>query len=155
MINRRMILAAAAGLAFSASTASAQDWKAKYPELVFAKVPDENASGTSDRWTPLTEYLSRELGTKVTLRIANDYAAVVGDGRGAWIPHIIEVAFKDLQPSRNGLAAEPGVVFRGGLPQRDEIVAPARRSRLYLYAAAHEERLHVQLDRPVTVDRRI
>src|SRR5688572_4262267 len=77
MINRRMILAVAAGLAFSASAASAQDWKAKYPELVFAKVPDENASGTTDRWTPLTEYLSRELGTKVTLRIANDYAAVI------------------------------------------------------------------------------
>ena len=61
MINRRIVLAGAAALAFSASAASAQDWKAKYPELVFAKVPDENASGTSDRWTPLTEYLSREL----------------------------------------------------------------------------------------------
>ena len=87
MINRRMILAVAAGLAFSASAASAQDWKAKYPELVFAKVPDENASGTSDRWTPLTEYLSRELGTKVTLRIANDYAAVI-EGQRAGNIHI-------------------------------------------------------------------
>ena len=87
MINRRMILAIAAGLAFSASAASAQDWKAKYPELVFAKVPDENASGTTDRWTPLTEYLSRELGTKVTLRIANDYAAVI-EGQRAGNIHI-------------------------------------------------------------------
>ena len=69
MINRRMILAVAAGLAFSASAASAQDWKSKYPELVFAKVPDENASGTTDRWTPLTEYLSRELGTKVGVKV--------------------------------------------------------------------------------------
>ena len=87
MINRRMIFAAAAGLAFSASAASAQDWKAKYPELVFAKVPDENASGTTDRWTPFTEYLSRELGTKVTLRIANDYAAVI-EGQRAGNIHI-------------------------------------------------------------------
>ena len=77
MINRRTIIAGAAALAFTASGAVAQDWKAKYPELVFAKIPDENASGTTDRWTPLTEYLSRELGTKVTLRIANDYAAVI------------------------------------------------------------------------------
>jgi phosphonate transport system substrate-binding protein len=77
MINRRTIIAGAAALAFTTSGAAAQDWKAKYPELVFAKIPDENASGTTDRWTPLTEYLSRELGTKVTLRIANDYAAVI------------------------------------------------------------------------------
>ncbi len=87
MIDRRMIFAAAAALAFSASAATAQDWKAKYPELVFAKVPDENASGTTSRWTPLAEYLSRELGTKVTLRIANDYAAVI-EGQRAGNIHI-------------------------------------------------------------------
>jgi phosphonate transport system substrate-binding protein len=87
MIDRRMIFAAAAALAFSASAATAQDWKAKYPELVFAKVPDENASGTTNRWTPLAEYLSRELGTKVTLRIANDYAAVI-EGQRAGNIHI-------------------------------------------------------------------
>ena len=86
MITRRLIIAAAA-LAFSASAASAQDWKAKYPELVFAKVPDENASGTSDRWTPFAAYLSKELGTKVTLRIANDYAAVI-EGQRAGNIHI-------------------------------------------------------------------
>ena len=43
MINRRIVLAGAAALAFTAS-ASAQDWKAKYPELTFAVVPAENAS---------------------------------------------------------------------------------------------------------------
>src|SRR5262245_63212802 len=77
MFNRRMILAGAAALAFSATAASAQDWKAKYPELVFAVVPAENASGVTERWTPFVEYLSKELGVKVTLRIANDYAAVI------------------------------------------------------------------------------
>jgi phosphonate transport system substrate-binding protein len=77
MINRRLVLAGAAALAFSASAASAQDWKAKYPELTFAVVPAENASGVTERWTPFAEYLSKELGVKVTLRIANDYAAVI------------------------------------------------------------------------------
>jgi phosphonate transport system substrate-binding protein len=76
MINRRIILAGVAALAFTAS-ASAEDWKAKYPELTFAVVPAENASGVTDRWTPFVEYLSKELGVKVTLRIANDYAAVI------------------------------------------------------------------------------
>ena len=57
--------------------ASAQDWKAKYPELTFAVVPAENASGVTERWTPFIDYLSKELGVKVNLRIANDYAAVI------------------------------------------------------------------------------
>ncbi len=46
MITRRIVLAGAAALAFTAS-ASAQDWKAKYPELTFAVVPAENASQAS------------------------------------------------------------------------------------------------------------
>jgi phosphonate transport system substrate-binding protein len=76
MINRRIVLAAAAALAFTAS-ASAEDWKAKYPELTFAVVPAENGSGVTERWAPFMNYLSKELGVKVTLRIANDYAAVI------------------------------------------------------------------------------
>lgn len=87
MLNRRTAIAAFAALAFTTTAASAQDWKAKYPELVFAKVPDENASGTTERWTPLMNYLSKELGTKVTLRIANDYAAVI-EGQKAGNIHI-------------------------------------------------------------------
>ncbi|QUS38744.1 phosphonate ABC transporter substrate-binding protein [Tardiphaga alba] len=77
MINRRSILLSAAALAFAATSASAQDYKAKYPELTFAVVPAENASGVTERWTPFTAYLSKELGVKVNLRIANDYAAVI------------------------------------------------------------------------------
>ena len=76
MIQRRTLLAGlAAGAA--ATAARAQSWKAQYPELVYAAVPAENASGVSDRMAPFVAYLSRELGTKVTLRIANDYAAVI------------------------------------------------------------------------------
>ena len=79
MIDRRTLLA---GLAAGAATATvtparAQSWKSAYPELVYAVVPAENASGVTDRYTPFTEYLSKQLGTKVTLRVANDYAAVI------------------------------------------------------------------------------
>jgi phosphonate transport system substrate-binding protein len=87
MINRRIVLAGAAALAFSATAVSAQDWKSKYPELTFAVVPAENASGVTERWTPFVNYLSKELGTKVTLRIANDYAAVI-EGQRAGNIHI-------------------------------------------------------------------
>src|SRR6202047_5479379 len=77
MINRRILVASAAVLAFTASAASAQDWKTKYPEIPFAVVPAENASGVTERFTPFVGYLSKELGIKVNLRIANDYAAVI------------------------------------------------------------------------------
>lgn len=87
MINRRILLAGAAALAFSTTAAVAQDWKAKYPELTFAVVPAENASGVTERWTPFTNYLSKELGVKVTLRIANDYAAVI-EGQRAGNIHL-------------------------------------------------------------------
>src|SRR6202047_2522248 len=86
MIHRRIVLAGIASLAFAAS-ASAEDWKAKYPELTFAVVPAENASGVTERWTPFVNYLSKELGVKVTLRIANDYAAVI-EGQRAGNIHI-------------------------------------------------------------------
>jgi len=87
MINRRIVLAGAAALALSATAASAQDWKSKYPELTFAVVPAENASGVTERWTPFVNYLSKEVGVKVTLRIANDYAAVI-EGQRAGNIHI-------------------------------------------------------------------
>jgi len=87
MIKLRTLVAAAAALAFTAHAAPAQDWKAKYPELVFGKIPDENASGTTTRWTPLTDYLTKQLGVPVKLRIANDYAAVI-EGQRAGNIHI-------------------------------------------------------------------
>lgn len=78
MLTRRHTLSLAiAGLALAAAPAFAQDWKAKYPELVFAIIPSENASGVTERYTPFVQYLAKELGTKVTLRIANDYAAII------------------------------------------------------------------------------
>jgi len=87
MINRRLMLGTtlAAGSAILAGGARAQSWKSKYPELVLAVVPAENASGVTERYAPFVEYLSKELGTKVTLRVANDYAAVIEGQRNGTI----------------------------------------------------------------------
>ncbi len=92
MIHRRTLLAGlAAGAATTAARAqgTGQDdsWKSAYPELVYGVVPAENASGVTDRYTPFTQYLSRQLGTRVTLRVANDYAAVI-EGQRAGNIHI-------------------------------------------------------------------
>ena len=86
MIRRRTMLAGLASAAV-APAALAQTWKSAYPELVYAVVPAENASGVVDRFTPFTAYLTRTLGTKVTLRVANDYAAVI-EGQRAGNIHI-------------------------------------------------------------------
>jgi phosphonate transport system substrate-binding protein len=87
MFTRRQALATAlaAGTASLSSTARADDWHAKYPELVFAVIPAENASGVADRYAPFIEYLSKALGTKITLRVANDYAAVIEGQRNGSI----------------------------------------------------------------------
>src|SRR3984957_18119011 len=87
MINRRIFLTGTAALAFSATTASAEDWKAKYPEITFAVIPAENGSGVTERYAPFVAYLSKELGIKVPLRVANDYAAVI-EGQRAGNIHI-------------------------------------------------------------------
>ncbi len=88
-ITRRTTLGLTVALAAlaTASSAFAQDWKAKFPELVYAVVPAENASGVTERQGPWMEYLSKQLGVKVTLRIASDYAAVI-EGQRAGTIHI-------------------------------------------------------------------
>src|SRR5271166_3540398 len=87
MPDRRRFLALIAGVVLCAGGAQAQGWKAQYPDLVFAVVPAENASGVGDRYAAWVAYLARELGVKVTLRIANDYAAVI-EGQKAGNIHI-------------------------------------------------------------------
>ena len=77
MITRRTVLAGAAALPFIRTASAAEDWKAKYPEITFAVIPAENGSGVTERYTPFVNYLSKELGIKVSLRVANDYAAVI------------------------------------------------------------------------------
>lgn len=87
MTRRTAIAAVLATMVATATGAEAQDWKAKYPELVFAVIPAENSTGVSERWAPFTAYLAKEIGVKVTLRIAQDYAAVI-EGQKAGQIHI-------------------------------------------------------------------
>ncbi|TPG48101.1 phosphonate ABC transporter substrate-binding protein [Roseomonas nepalensis] len=90
IIHRRALLGATAGLLAAPSVLRAQGnaaWAARYQELVFAIIPSENASGVTERYGPFIDYLSRRLGTKVTLRIANDYAAVI-EGQRSGNVHI-------------------------------------------------------------------
>ena len=87
-LHRRALLGASAGLlAAPAALAQAPSWAGRFPELVFAIIPSENASGVTERYAPFTAYLSRRLGTRVTLRIASDYAAVI-EGQRAGNIHI-------------------------------------------------------------------
>ncbi len=86
MFNRRALLALAASTALMAS-AQAQDWKAKYPELVFASIPAENAAAVTEQFADFAAYLSREIGIPVKLRIVGDYAAVI-EGQRAEQIHI-------------------------------------------------------------------
>jgi phosphonate transport system substrate-binding protein len=77
MLNRRDLLIGAAASALAPSAAFAEEWRTKYPEVVIAVVPAENATGVLERWAPFIDYFGKELGVKVTLRVANDYAAVI------------------------------------------------------------------------------
>jgi phosphonate transport system substrate-binding protein len=70
-----------------AISAQAQDWKAKYPELVMSTVPAENAAMETERYADFAAYLSREIGVPVKLRVAGDYAAVI-EGQRAEQIHI-------------------------------------------------------------------
>ena len=77
LLNRRSLLIGAAVSVCAPRPVSAAGWKEQYPKLTFAVVPAENASGVSDRFTPFIDYLTKELGVPVELRLANDYAAVI------------------------------------------------------------------------------
>jgi phosphonate transport system substrate-binding protein len=113
MLTRRTIigLAAAAVTAF-AGAAHAQDWKAQYPELTLGVIPAENASTTTDRYTPLTDYLSKELGVPVKLRVANDYAAVIEGQRAGNIQIGFYGPASYARAVITGVETEPMVVAR-------------------------------------------
>ena len=83
MFNRRHLMALAV---VSAVSAGAQAQTAP-TELIFAVVPAENAGMVGERYKDFLEYLSKETGVKVTLRVAADYAAVI-EGQRAGQIHI-------------------------------------------------------------------
>ena len=89
MITRRQALPllAVGPLALRPQTALAQDWKPTYPELSIAIIPSENISGTIERYAPVADYLTKQLGVPVKLRVAADYAGVI-EGQKAGNVHI-------------------------------------------------------------------
>ena len=128
MLNRRAVLVGALAGATLATGALAQDWKSKYPELIFGVIPAENASGTADRWTPLTDYLSKEIGVPVKLRVAQDYAAVI-EGQRAGNIHL---AF--YGPASFARAVLTGVKTEPLVNQRHETGANGYYSVVYVRA---------------------
>jgi phosphonate transport system substrate-binding protein len=131
MLSRRHLIGAATlGLALAASslTASAQDWKAKYPELTLGVIPAENAAATGDRWSPLADYLTRELGVPVKLRVANDYAAVIEGQRAG----NIQIGF--YGPASYARAVITGLKIEPLANQKHETGANGYYSVLYVRA---------------------
>jgi phosphonate transport system substrate-binding protein len=82
---KMLFAAAAAVFVHAVYPGHAQDWKSKYPELVFAVIPAENATGVIERFTPLAGYLSKEVGVPVKLKIVADYAGVIEGQRSGHI----------------------------------------------------------------------
>ena len=88
------------------------DWKTDYKELTFAVVPAENASGVNDRYAPFVEYLSKQLGVPVTLRVANDYAAVIEGQRAGNIQIAYYGPASYSKAYLTGVKTEPFVTTR-------------------------------------------
>jgi phosphonate transport system substrate-binding protein len=84
LTRRAMMTGVTLSALLSATAAFSQS---RPSELVFSVIPSENSDGVMGRFTPFTEYLTRELGMKVSLRIASDYAAVI-EGQKAGNIHI-------------------------------------------------------------------
>jgi phosphonate transport system substrate-binding protein len=114
MLNRRHLLIGAGATVSLTSVArvARADWKSDYKELTFAVVPAENASGVSDRYAPYMDYLSKQLGVPVTLRIANDYAAVIEGQRAANIQIAYYGPASYSKAYLTGVKTEPFVTTR-------------------------------------------
>src|SRR5262249_26304761 len=112
MLNRRYFLVSAAALLSSTGLGRAAGWESQYPELTFAVVPAENASGVSDRYAPFMEYLSKQLGVPVKLRIANDYAAVIEGQRAGNIQIAFYGPASYSKAYLTGVKTEPFVTTR-------------------------------------------
>src|ERR1700739_4978610 len=136
MTPRHVMSAGALALAFAASAAHADDWKSKYKELTFAVVPAENASGVSDRYAPFMDYLTKELGVPVKLRIANDYAAVIEAQRAG----NIQIAY--YGPASYSTAYMTGVKIEPFVPTRNNDGTVGYYSVIYVKADSPYKDIH-------------
>ena len=64
-----------------------QELMAKFPEISIGIVPKEYSKEAMDRWTPLITYLSKEVGLKISLKVANDYQALI-ESQKAGLVHV-------------------------------------------------------------------
>jgi phosphonate transport system substrate-binding protein len=53
------------------------DWRQDYKKITMGVITEENAEDRAKRWTPVRDYLSKELGVEVKWREATDYAGVI------------------------------------------------------------------------------
>jgi len=113
MLDRRTLMISTAALLATTRFARA-DWKSDYKELTFAVVPAENASGVSDRFAPYMAYLTAQLGVPVTLRVANDYAAVIEGQRAGNIQIAYYGPASYSKAYLTGVKTEPFVTTRNG-----------------------------------------
>jgi|SRR5690554_245023 len=60
-----------------AVTAAQADWRDDYPVVTIGATTVENQAATIDRFQPLADYFEEQLGVKMEIQQANDYAAVV------------------------------------------------------------------------------
>jgi phosphonate transport system substrate-binding protein len=136
MLDRRNLLIAAAAVISTVGAARAADWKSQYPELTFAVVPAENATGVSDRYAPFVEYLSKELGVPVKLRVASDYAAVIEGQRAG----NIQIAY--YGPASYSTAFLTGVKTEPFVTTRNNDGAIGYYSVIYVKAASPYKDIH-------------
>ncbi|MFO8044774.1 MAG: phosphonate ABC transporter substrate-binding protein [Halomonas sp.] len=60
-----------------AMTVAYADWRDDYPVVTIGATTVENQAATIDRFQPLADYFEEQLGVKMKIQQANDYAAVV------------------------------------------------------------------------------
>jgi len=66
----KLFIAVAASLLSAISPSYSQDWRAKYPELLYMIIPDTDAKAEAMKFQPLLSYLSRSIGVPVRLQQA-------------------------------------------------------------------------------------
>ena len=131
MITKRTLAGAVLALGLLGTAASAaDDWKAQYPELTLGVIPAENASGTGDRYAPLTAYFTRTLGVPVKLRVVNDYAAVIEGQRAG----NIQIAF--YGPASFARAVMTGVKIDPIVNQKHDNGVSGYHSVVYVLASS-------------------
>jgi len=81
--------------------------------LIITAIPDKKSSDQSERYKPLTDYLSNKLGVKVKYRSSNSYSASVqsfqqGETQLAWFGGVTGVQAREKVPG--ALAIAQGVI---------------------------------------------